>query len=280
MRSYVFGTVFMGALALQSAHSASDEISSVANHCLDNKNSIKLSQDRTVLCFDGKIRPDRDISAFHELKQDGFFVVRSTGGHGLTAMKLANILREKNATVIVYEYCLSGCANYFLIASSKTYVRKSTVVAWHGGPQKIECSPDNLKHLRKYFAENMDLFRKEFKRQYPDDPESVLSAEWLCEESELSQRFFRERGIGDRHIYQPQTPYTKKFVDVAIKQVANKRRAFWMWNPRNYGDYFKSLIAFEAYPDSQDEVDEILARSGLGWVRVFYDPPRFHDPPG
>jgi hypothetical protein len=279
MRSYVFSTVFVGVLALQPAHSAFDEISSVANHCLDNKNSIKLSQDRTVLCFDGEIRPDRDTSAFDQLKQDGFFVVRSPGGYGLTAMKLANTLREKNATIVIYDYCLSACANYFLIASSKTYVLKNAIVAWHGGPRKIDCSPSGLEHLRKYFAENLERLRTEYKERYPQGPESVLSPEWICEENELLSLFFRQRGIDDRHIYGPQTPYTKKFVNVAVKQVINKRSAFWMWNPRNYGDYFKSLITFEAYPDSQDEVDEILTRSGFGSGRVFYDPPRFHDPP-
>src|SRR5262245_61573505 len=54
---------------------------------------------------------------------------------------------------------------------------------------------------------------------------------------------------------------------------ATKDKAFWMWNPQNYGDYFKSRITFESYPISQDEVDEILRRFRLG-ARVIYDPPR------
>jgi hypothetical protein len=279
MRSYVFAIAVAGTLTLEPAHAAFDEVSSVARYCLNYKLSIKLSEDQTILCFDGPIFPDRDTSAVHDLKQDGFFVVRSMGGFALTAMKLANTLRERNATVIIYDCCLSACANYFLIASHKTYVMKNTVVAWHGGPQKFNCTREYIERVKKQNAEYLEEMRKYYKQYYPGVPDSMLSTEALCEASELSMQFFKKRGIDDRHTYEPPTPHTRKFASLAVKQVVNKRSAFWMWNPRNYGDYFKSVIVFESYPASQDEVEDILTRSGLGLARVFYDPPKFHEPP-
>jgi hypothetical protein len=47
-------------------------------------------------------------------------------------MEIANILREKDALIVLYDYCLSACANYILIASGQAYVVKDTIVAWHG----------------------------------------------------------------------------------------------------------------------------------------------------
>ena len=62
---------------------------------------IVLSEDFSTLCFDGAIRPDQDIGIVDRLRQDGFFVVRSSGGHIGVAMRLSDRLREKNARVIV-----------------------------------------------------------------------------------------------------------------------------------------------------------------------------------
>jgi hypothetical protein len=44
----------------------------------------------------------------------------------------------------------------------------------------------------------------------------------------------------------------------------------WMWNPRFYKAVFKTKVTYEAYPESQAEVDEIAAR--IGYRRVLYDP--------
>jgi len=153
MLSYVFGIVLAGTTTHEAASFEFDKFSAAANYCSNYKNSIKLSEDRTILCFDGRITADRDVAAFSELKQNGFFVIRSPGGFAPVGIILSNILLEKNATVIVYDYCLSACANYFLIASSTTYVTKNTVVAWHGG------SPKNLLWNRRYRAHAKILSR-------------------------------------------------------------------------------------------------------------------------
>jgi hypothetical protein len=44
----------------------------------------------------------------------------------------------------------------------------------------------------------------------------------------------------------------------------------WTWNPRYYAGMLKTRIIYEAYPESQAEVDALAARSLAG--RVIYDP--------
>jgi hypothetical protein len=44
----------------------------------------------------------------------------------------------------------------------------------------------------------------------------------------------------------------------------------WTWNPRYYASALKTKIVYEAYPESQAEVDELAARFRLR--RVIYDP--------
>jgi hypothetical protein len=50
----------------------------------------------------------------------------------------------------------------------------------------------------------------------------------------------------------------------------------WTLHPRYYPTLFKTKIIYEAYPDSQEEVDGILTRLGLNIgglnIRVIYDP--------
>jgi hypothetical protein len=260
--SWTLGIAFAVAFALNSAaHSELDRISSAISYCRAHSTTIKLSEDRTVLCFDGPITADRDVSAFNELKRDGLFVIRSPGGFAPIAIILSNILREQNAIVVVYDYCLSACANYFFIASSKTYVTKDTIVAWHGAAKRIYCASGDTEWMRKSIDDAPDR-----DRQPP--PELV------CKTGQLLESFYKERGIDDRNAQTPQTTYTKKMVYIALREAAVKRNIFWMWHPHNHRNYFKSKITYETYPNSQEDVNEIIRRHfPLWWVRVFYDPP-------
>ena len=258
MRSWLLGFA-VSTLAFDAARCDFEAIAAVANQCWPSH--IWLSKDRTILCFDGQIRADQDPKLFHELKQDGFLVMRSPGGYGYPSMLLANILREKNATVIVYDYCLSACANYFLIAGSKTYVRRDTIVAWHGGTPKYDCNWLGPDEMRKRFRRWYDLAEDDAAKQ----------ADEFCKTADLAAAFFKERGIDDRHIYSPQTAYTYKMVHMAKSQRMDKRSIFWMWNPKNQGDYFKSRVIYESYPTSQDHVEEILRRLRIP-LQVYYDP--------
>lgn len=93
--------------------------------------TINLSPDKEILCFSGVISRNLDFSMAGDLKEDGLFVVRSPGGYPGAAIALSNLIRDRHATVVVYDFCASACADYFLIASYQTYVLKGTLVAWH-----------------------------------------------------------------------------------------------------------------------------------------------------
>src|SRR6266849_6016924 len=71
-------------------------------------------------------------------------------------MAFADSIRDRRATVIVYDYCFSACASFLLIASDRAFVLKDTLVAWHhtswpfcasleepkdGGPKRLEKPP-------------------------------------------------------------------------------------------------------------------------------------------
>jgi hypothetical protein len=124
--------------ATADAQARSEAIARAVDHCSSQDpnppgRAGRLSEDRSILCFDGMIRRDLDLAPLHQLTNDGLFVVRSIGGDIFLAMKIADILWEKNATVVIRDYCLSACANAILIASNQTYVLTNAIVAWHGG---------------------------------------------------------------------------------------------------------------------------------------------------
>lgn len=223
------------------------------------KRPMALDLDKRVLCFDGKVLGDQDFSLANRLEDDGLFVVRSYGGDALLAINLAEVLREKRATIVVYDYCLSACASYLLVASTKAFVLRNTLVAWHhataaylcpsleqaidGGPKRLEkntCSdaPPNYKSAYKYYKELDDwFFSMRTVGPFEDPPESVIVRKIL-------RNWFGERGT-----YPP--------------------NLLWTWNPRYYASTIKTNVIYEAYPQSQDEIDALAGRLG---VRVIYDP--------
>jgi len=92
---------------------------------------MNLSPDKQVPCFTGKISQSLDVSLANDLEEDGLFVIRSPGGNVNSAIALSDMIRDRHATVVVYDYCFSACASMLLVASYQTYVLKGTLVAWH-----------------------------------------------------------------------------------------------------------------------------------------------------
>jgi hypothetical protein len=97
--------------------------------------SLHMSDDKTILCYGG-IYADQDLSVMHELSNGGIFVIRSRGGIPASAIKIANILESKMATVVIRDYCMSACAGFIYIATVRTYVVGNSVVAWHAPYQR------------------------------------------------------------------------------------------------------------------------------------------------
>ena len=226
------------------ADSRSDAISSAVDYCsdpttaVDEERTSRLSEDHTILCFDGRISAHLDLWPLRQLENNGFFVIRSIGGDIFMAMKIADALWEKNATVII------RVANAILIASKRSYVLADTIIAWHGGLADCE------------------------------DPEVAAALARLhrsCTVVDWAGTFFAKRGIDRRYTIKPPTHYTRKMFDIVLQAAPNKRAVFWMWHPKSHGDHFKDRIVYESYPDSQESVDAIVRRFRL-YIRVVYDP--------
>lgn len=91
-------------------------------HCRGRvKRPMALDLDKRVLCFDGEILPEQNFALANSLAQGGLFVVRSFGGYAPPAAKLAEALRERDATIVVYDYCLSACASYLSFRIYKSF---------------------------------------------------------------------------------------------------------------------------------------------------------------
>lgn len=248
--------VLMQALFCVPAGARNETIESALKYCSAYGRSP--SEDESIVCFDGVFEKDLDLQPLYPLKNDGTFVIRSVGGDIITAMMVAEILRQKNATIVIRDYCLSACANAILIASKASYVLANTVLAWHGGISNLDCAThDAAPGLTSKSPAEFREDRRVFER--------------FCAHSELVTNFFKKRGIADGYTNEPQTLYTKKMFNVVVRESGSKRSIFWMWNPKNHGEHFKGRVFYESYPASQSAVDEIVSRFRLP-VRVIYDP--------
>jgi hypothetical protein len=268
-----FCGLLFGALIceIRDARAASETFAyeDAVEYCRGNvRRPIALSDDRRILCFDGEIIDDQDLSSVRNLKDNGLFVVRSAGGSAETAIALANLLHDRHAIIVIYDYCISACAAYLLIATDQTVVRKSSIVAWHhaysgrdGLPQcfGMKASDDNgPKTLQSSLCPFVS-------------PEQRTR---FAQVGELSLRFFEERTLDPRRFGPgfdwPQSVHVRRVRKDMLDATGVFPAAIWMWNPRFYNNLFKTNIFYEAYPESQAGVDEIAAR--FGYRHVIYDP--------
>ncbi|WP_298255829.1 hypothetical protein [Bradyrhizobium sp.] len=224
------------------------------------KRPLGLDLDQRVLCFDGLLTPDVDISLAEGLMPNGLFVIRSPGGDISVAAALADILQDRNATVVVYDYCFSACASYLLLASREAFVLRNTLVAWHytvdprwcpslvatkdGGPERLEKSP------------------------CPDAPSGVRNGD--KGRRDMNVGFYSGRAIDPLFDDPPESFTIRKILTGMFQETGKYPDVMWTWNPRYYANALRTKVTYEAYPQSQDEVDAMVAR--LHTDRVIYDP--------
>ena len=84
-------------------------------------------------------------------------------------------------------------------------------------------------------------------------------------------RFLRERAIDPYFVMPPDSIYVRQRVTGLYEQTGVDRDILWTLNPRYYPRLFKANIVFEDYPQSQEEVDAIVARLGIK-TKIIYDP--------
>jgi hypothetical protein len=238
-------------LSAQPASSGPIDVAALVASCAGHRNGARLLADNNVLCFDGPITHQTSLDPFRQLNRGGTLVVRSPGGLNVLAMHMADILLEKNARVVIHDYCLSACANALFVATHETHVAEGAIVAWHGNSG---CHPvsETLKETASERAK-----------------QKIARYEELCREPKVAHDFYRKRGISDDFTRQPQTPYSRKMFQAMHREAFDKRRIFWTWHPDNFGSSFKSKIVFRSFPD-EDTVQAWMGHSG---ARVVYDRP-------
>jgi hypothetical protein len=234
-----------------------------AEYCRGNvSRPMAVSPDGQVLCFDGEVTDDLDVSPARDLKENGVFVVRSRGGDPDTAVALSDIVLERGATVVVHDYCFSACASFFLIASHRSYVLKGALVAWHyprsDDPDDPHCT---------YVTDPPDGKLKKLQRR-----PCRLGGDHGAEYSREVARFFAERVIDPFFDHPPDSLYVRRMLRNLYGDTGAFRDVLWTLHPRYYPVLFKTKILYEAYPQNQEEVDEMAARLRLGRGRVIYDP--------
>jgi len=223
-----------------------------------------LRDDKRVLCLDASVIAFVDLSAAKDLLQGGLFVVRSEGIAGeaniKAAIRFAEFLLAKDATVIIRDYCLGLCANFFFIASTKTIVPKGAVVAWINHAT----GSDNCFH---FFEINKDEAPR-FQQLPCSFPEMNDVAKEIVA---LKDKFYKARilsSVGEppegeavrENLY-------RRFYETGQYPVD----VYWTWNPRYHSGLVKTKVFYEAYPKDQGELDAMLTRLGLPY-QVIYDP--------
>ncbi len=224
------------------------------------KRPMAFDLDKRVLCFDGRILPEQDISLANRLEEGGLFVVRSLGGDVLTAVTLANLLRDRRAVVVAYDYCISACASYLAMASMKTFVVRDTVVAWH--------HPSNPNWCPSLVVPRDDGPKRLEKSPCPDA--SVQTQEGGEYRRYLNGQFYSERVIDPLFEDPPESVIIRKMLRGMFEGTGRYPDVVWTWNPRYYASTIKTKIVYEAYPNSQAEFDAIVLK--LRPLRVLYDP--------
>jgi hypothetical protein len=224
------------------------------------KRPLALDPDKRVLCFDGLIFPELDVSLVDRLEDSGLAVVRSVGGDQLSAIRLADALRKRHATVVVYDYCLSACASFLLVASAKAYVLKNTLVAWHNPSGAYLCP--SLEQAKDGGPRRLE---KNTCSDAPDDYRSLYEGA-----KALDKSFYKTRAVAPPFENPPQSVIVRRILQNKFGERGEyPSNLLWTWNPRYYASQIKTKIIYEAYPQSQDEVDALAK-----WlqIRVIYDP--------
>lgn len=227
----------------------------------DVKRPMALDPNKRILCFDGTISVGQDISLAKELEEKGLFVVRSSGGDDLTAIVLADLLQGRRATVVVYDYCLVSCASFLFFASEKTFVLKNSLVAWRYWVDSLWCPS---------LAEAKDAGPKRLEIA-PCSGAPPGYQDGYKRFQDINREFYAARGADPQVEWPPQSAFVRKILRRKFEGTGAVPDYYWTWSPRHVANAIKTKIVYEAYPQTQDEMDAITARILL-YYPVIYDP--------
>ncbi|WP_201767121.1 hypothetical protein [Bradyrhizobium sp. STM 3809] len=218
-----------------------------------------ISPDRTIVCFSAQTELDVDVSKVSQLAQDGLFVLRGYGGKRDTAMSVSDLLRSRNATVVVFDTCIYQCADYYFVASARTYVVKGTIVVWQHA----------LSDCQVTFREpHESSIPKLWRAECPDGDRWRLV---FASDASGLKRFYADRVVDRDHFRPlPDSEYVRKRLKRLYDQTGQFPGIGWMLSPTSLKRLFKAEIIYEAYPESQEEATALARRFGAR--DVIYDP--------
>lgn len=172
----------------------------------------------------------------------------------------------------VYKIVWSPDASKFFVAYSDTIdvldaqgnVLKGALVAWDyesGDPAFPSCAKFAMEKTRD----------RDFRLQRGScQPLSANEAQWR--EFLMAQTgFYKERMVDPHFEPPPDNRYLRKVVKSLYPDTHAYHHVGWTLHPRYFANLFKTKIAYEAYPEGQAEVDEMVARLRLD-MKVIYDP--------
>lgn len=76
---------------------------------------------------------------YQAIAKAGFSVVRlrSGGGNPRLALLIASDIAQRQAVVIIEDYCFSACANYLALAGKSLVLPCGALLGWHGSPTLV-----------------------------------------------------------------------------------------------------------------------------------------------
>ena len=231
-----------------------------AEYCRgDITRPIALSQDKRVLCLDGVISSDLDVSIAADLSDHGIAIVRSRGGDPERAVQLANMLRDRNAVVVVRDFCLYACASFILLASSEAYVLDGALVAW--GIFRRYVDDDCMGFIEG--QDQLGPFLTSMRCSAADGDERPVDRRW--------NEYYRDRVSTTAFTDPPESRFVRRELMNLYRSTGQYPIVLWTWNPRYHANAIVTKLVYQHYPDSQEELNAIAKRLGLIY-RVIYDP--------
>lgn len=256
----IFLLLYATGLAAQDAKPNPEAYHRAVEYCRgDVPQPTAISPDRTIVCFSAKTGLDVDVSTVNQIADNGLFVLSGYGGKRDTAMSVSDLLRSRNATVVVFDVCAYHCAEYYFVASARTYVVKNTIVVWQ----------HFLSDCQVTFREPHDSsVPKLWRAECPNGKEWRLS---FASDAPVLRQFYQDRVV-DRYHFEPlpDSEYVRKRLKRLYDQTGRFPEIGWMLSPTSLKRLFKADITYEAYPQSQEEATALANQFGAR--DVIYDP--------
>ena len=91
----------------------------------------------TTITFNGVIYPasmDQLIEFIDAHPDATTLEVTSGGGDVISGAKAGRKISERKLNLLINDYCMSSCANYFVMAAASVHVTQGAVIGYHGNP--------------------------------------------------------------------------------------------------------------------------------------------------